>query len=365
MTMPAANRAAPKPRQVRAKKAPGGPQMYRAPRRARQTTKAQSAAAWFPSQQTIDLPATVSKRTINRRPDISGSPYSGDGRIRIRHREYITDVAGSVAFAVTGYSINPGLSTLFPWLSTIAQNYESYLFKNLCFEYNTLKGSSTNGKTLLAVDYDAADAVPVTKQEMMVHRGAVDGPVWDPDLKHVSDIQDLEKFGKQRYIRNGAISSTDIKTYDVGNCLVGTQGCADTTAVGELYVSYDIELMTPQPPQLALETITGAGSISTSSGFGSAATFTGPGFASAATSTLTFNTSGTFYVSMSNTGTAVVTPSITGTATTTAELAAVGTALTGLVTTYYVVAVAGQTVIFNFTSSGAITASLVQICKVK
>jgi len=179
-------------------------------------------------------------------PQVSGSPYSSDGRVRIRHREYIQDVSGSVGFSSQSLSINPGIPSVFPWLSVMAKQFESFLFRRLKFDYETQKSASTSGSVMLAVDFDAADSPPTSKQELMSFHNAVRSAVW-AECCYSSDEKDLQKFGVQRYIRSGSLGpNLDIKTYDVGNLILATQGEADTSVIGELYVEYDVELITPQ-----------------------------------------------------------------------------------------------------------------------
>lgn len=48
------------------------------------------------------------------------------GNFIVRHREFIGDIPASAVFESTGEFINPGLSTVFPWLSTVAQNFEEW-----------------------------------------------------------------------------------------------------------------------------------------------------------------------------------------------------------------------------------------------
>jgi len=191
----------------------------------------------------VSAPQAMGSRLTTSSPSIL-SAYTGDGRVRIRHREYIADVAGSVAFAATAYVVNPGIAVTFPWLSIIAANFESYKFNNLCFQFSTEKSASTNGSLMIAIDFDANDATPTTKTVMMSYHNAVRCPVWS-ETKYVTDKPDLLKL-PQHFIRAGVVSGTDLKTYDVGNLFVATSGCADTTALGELYVIYDVELITPQ-----------------------------------------------------------------------------------------------------------------------
>ncbi len=194
----------------------------------------------------VSAPVATTRLVRTGAPQMSTSGGGGDGRMRIRHREYLADVSGSVAFGATQYALNPGLVLSFPWLSTIAFQFESYLFRSLRFEFETQKSTSTSGTVILAVDYDASDPAPSNKTQVMSYNGAVRSAVW-AECEFVASVKDLHKFGQQRYLRYGNLSANqDIKTYDVGNLWVCTQGCADTTAIGELYVSYEVELMTPQ-----------------------------------------------------------------------------------------------------------------------
>lgn len=232
-------------------------------------------------------------------PSVSGSPYSGDGRTVFKHREYVADVNGSVAFAVNSYSVNPGLSSLFTWLAPIAAQFESYLFAKLSFEFESQKSASTNGSVFLAMDFDASDAAPANKQQLMAYHNAVRSAVW-AECSYRADLQDLKKFGPQRYVRSGAAAANqDIKTFDVGNLLVGTQGCADATAIGELYVTYEVTLITPQSDPNAVSNagaakIVGGGTVSKTAVFGTAAVITGGLPVTALTNTLTFNRVGQY-----------------------------------------------------------------------
>jgi hypothetical protein len=168
-----------------------------------------------------------------------------DGTIRVCHREYFDDVVGSDAFECTPYSINPGLSSIFPWLSGIANNYESYKFHKLQFEFETAASTQEGGRVLLAIDFDASDSTPLNKQALMSYKGAQSSAPWQ-DMRLTADQVDMKTLSQTKYVRNTVVSGTDIKTYDVGNLFVATQGCADDHELGEIYVSYDVELITPQ-----------------------------------------------------------------------------------------------------------------------
>ncbi len=189
----------------------------------------------------------TSSNTVSRQknPSMEKGP---DGSTRIRHRELISDVSGGTSYNVTGFSINPGLGSSFPWLSSVAERYESYVFNSLKFEYMHQVSEFTegNGKVLLAVDYDAADSAPTSKVQMSSYASEVSCAPYE-NVTMTCKKSDLTKFGVQRYIRQGTLSSNlDIKTYDVGKFFIATQGQTGTSLVGELYVDYDIMLYTPQ-----------------------------------------------------------------------------------------------------------------------
>ncbi len=196
------------------------------------------------SSQNSKRSAPVAKATVRRmnRPKFLNKP-SGD--LTVCHREYINEIAGSVAFAVNTLQINPGLAGVFPWLSQIAQRFESYRFKKLVFAFETESATSATGSVIGAIDYDASDSAPENKTQVMAYRNSVRSPPWS-DFSMNSQQEDLNKR-KTYYVRPGALSSNqDIKLYDVGNFYLCTQGQAGTTTVGELYVEYVIDLMTPQ-----------------------------------------------------------------------------------------------------------------------
>lgn len=178
------------------------------------------------------------------KPVVSSS-ISGDGSIRVRHREYLYDVLGATNFTVSVIPINPGLTT-FTWLSQLANLYESYVFNSLSFDYESVSGTGQSGSIMMAIDFDAADSAPVTKQEIMTMQGAVRTAPWQSCVYDAAS-QNLKKFGIQRYVRFGPLEQNlDIKTYDVGNLFVAVTG-APSSACGEVYVTYDVTLHTPQP----------------------------------------------------------------------------------------------------------------------
>lgn len=198
-----------------------------------------------PARQEAMHKAPVAQARIIRTPAPKIQRNSRNGDVVVSHRELVRDVSGSVNFSVNSLPINPGLNTTFPWLSQMAQLYESFKFESLRFEIETTASTSTTGSVMAVVDYDASDPAPIDKMQMATYRGFCRSAPWD-SFTQFSVGEDLHKRASY-YVRSGALSANqDIKLYDVGNFFLATQGQADDTSVCEVYVEYRVKLMTPQ-----------------------------------------------------------------------------------------------------------------------
>lgn len=124
---------------------------------------------------------------------------------------------------------------------------------------------------MMALDYDASDAPPGDKCKLMAYAGATRSAAWD-ESNFRARPADLAKFAKERYVRIPGLTIVDIKTYDVANLFIATQGMGDALEVGELYVNYTVELQTPQLGDIPLTSSTST----ISSGGTPDATFLGP-----------------------------------------------------------------------------------------
>jgi hypothetical protein len=88
--------------------------------------------------------------------------FSNDKRCTIvTHREMICDIQGSTNFSSQVFRINPAIATTFPWLSSIAGNYEQYVIQGLVFEFKSTSAyalSSSNaalGTVIMATQYNS------------------------------------------------------------------------------------------------------------------------------------------------------------------------------------------------------------------
>jgi hypothetical protein len=231
----------------------------------------------------------------------------GSGEVmRVTHREYVAEVDGSTAWATTSYPIQPALGNLFVWLSSIAANFEKYRFRRLRFCYETESPTSQAGSIVFAIDYDALDSAPASKQAALSYKSSVRSAPWaeftlECDLS--SDAQATKLWTRSGDVPSGA----DQRLYDVGNLFVGTQKSSGST--GELWVEYDVELHTPQAPNPPGAKITGATSLTASALFGSDAAYSSKsqiGWSITSSSVLTCNVAGTYLFDVYMAGSSLV-----------------------------------------------------------
>lgn len=309
----------------------------------------------------VTAPVAQGRIAVMSRPRITSAP---NGDIVIRHREYIREIAGSVAFSTYSNSINPGQPGTFPWLSTVARSYESYKFESLQFRFETEAPSTASGSIVLAVDYDGNDPAPTSKTQAMAYRSSVRCQPWS-SCDHTSLREDLNKRSSY-YVRSGSLAANqDVVLYDVGQLYVCRQGQADAAIVGELYADYTVKLMTPQIGNVGV----GESLYATFSGSANSAPFatkTGnlpasvvSGGTTSSVSTFTFSQPWEGYVSLNITGTGLTSPYVaaTGTAASVEYNEVANTASTNGMAVYGVVAQIGDTFILTI-SNTTISASV-------
>lgn len=169
--------------------------------------------------------------------------------VTISHRTFLGPVTNFLAYTPTVYSTNPGLASTFPWLSKIACRYDKYRFTRLRFEYRSVASTSTAGVAMMSFDYNALDGPPSSKLVQSQTIPNAENNVWvNNDLVVPTD-------GTWRFVRQGTIPNSDLKTYDLGNMVLSTM-YGSGTVTGELYVEYTVELEKPSEPEAAASRLT-------------------------------------------------------------------------------------------------------------
>lgn len=150
--------------------------------------------------------------------------------VLIQHREYIGDITSSATpgdLKISKYSINPGLSTTFPWLNILANSFEEYVFTGLVFYFV----SSTATDTTIA--------------QLQNSYGTIRGVSYK-DLACQVNTASLS-VNHLRTRMGAPPTASDLRMYDHGFlefATSGQQGAA--TNLGQLWVAYDVHLVKPR-----------------------------------------------------------------------------------------------------------------------
>jgi len=183
--------------------------------------------------------------------DANASFASTNSSVRVRHREFIQDVlTGPTAGAFNNLSlpVNPGLPGVFPYLASIAQNFEEYKFHGLVFEFvsttSPYNSNSAIGSVIMAMEYNPLTTPFNSKPQMENSDYAVSMRF---DKCAMYGVECSEFLQNMYFVRYSATSP--LSAYDVGSFQIATAPASTFSAssvIGELWVSYDIELMRPR-----------------------------------------------------------------------------------------------------------------------
>lgn len=189
-------------------------------------------------------------------PQVRNALYAEGGTI-VRHREYlgaITTSATAGNFKIQVYPLNPAQDATFPWLSTIAQNYEEYKPSGLAFEFRSTASdaiaSSTNlalGQVMMCTQYDPTDPNFLTDVELLNYSWAQSGKVSD-NVVHYVECDPKQSPLSHLYTRAGGTSnSSDLRFSDFGTFSIATAGLQGTSVqIGQLWVTYEFILYKPK-----------------------------------------------------------------------------------------------------------------------
>lgn len=203
----------------------------------------------FGDYEVNDLVAKGGPRLHATRPDVA---LVGAGEKLIISNTELVQMCTSSGSSFTGfqYANNPGLAN-FPWLSTIAQRFNKYRFKQLLYEFiSTSSDYSTTaalGTVAIATNYDPIDRKFQSIQEMESTKNAVSGK---PSISKLAGVECMSADDpyKWRFVRSAAQpSNTDVRLYDHSDTTIAWEGlsAASGQAIGRLKVMYTVEFMDP------------------------------------------------------------------------------------------------------------------------
>lgn len=190
---------------------------------------------------------------------ISGvGKVDGDSLV-VRRTEYIKDIVSSPVantFAVETFAVNPGQRSMFPFLSQIAVNYEEYRVRGMVVHFKSLSGDSVAsvqsglGYVAMATQYDALDATFVNKAAIENYSMSQSGK---PSIDQIHGIECHPQMNAltHLYVRSSSQpANTDLRLYDLGKFSIANSCPGTSVTLGELWISYDIELFKPKVPEV-------------------------------------------------------------------------------------------------------------------
>lgn len=180
----------------------------------------------------------------------------GDG-VCIAHSEMLGSImSGNVSSNVTlfraiGMRANPGISSVFPWLSSVAVNYEKYRFKRLTFSIVPLVSTQFSGRIGVGFDYDSSDLPPGNRQEFYSLSTHSETMPWQATSVSVKCDPNF-KF-------TGTHVAADNKLIDQGQVILMSDSVSNGTSIVaaiplyDLIVDYEVELIEPQQALFATQ----------------------------------------------------------------------------------------------------------------
>lgn len=177
---------------------------------------------------------------------------STENGMRVAHREFLTNVTGSVDFIIRDFfQINPGLSETFPWLSTVADCFELYRLHGLVFEYRPTSSAigGTNpalGAVVLATQYDVFEPPFASKQEAESYQFSTSIVPASQGI-HPVECANHQNIVEVLKVRSGAVpQGATPQLYDRGITSLCVAGMQSAYVTGELWISYDVEFLRPR-----------------------------------------------------------------------------------------------------------------------
>lgn len=213
-----------------------------------------------------------SNQIVNPTPQdqmqIQVNPSNASGDIIFDHTEFVgnvlapgrSDALGDATlpskFDVASFAVNPGNSALFPFLSTIASQFEMYEFAGLMVQYKPLSGESANdtnslGKVMLCTNYDPSAPAFTSAYSLENYDYSCSAK---PSAGQVHGIETLpsQRLTQQLYVQTkqsepgpAPQGTKDKLLTDLGLFQIATEGIpvgSSDAIVGELWVSYKIKL---------------------------------------------------------------------------------------------------------------------------
>lgn len=211
-------------------------------------------------EETKNMPFEVSANTVVHNSLIPSMPNIANdgGMVRVRHREYITDIViDGKGESFTVFNLQPGDSKTFPWLSNLANRFQQYKLLGGVFEYVTLCGNAVSaavpalGAINVVVQYDVTRQYLTDPREILNTYYSNSGVI-SADLMLSLECETTEQPCQVYMIRDpnpNLDQPNDSRWYDFGRMELSIRGAPPAPnmgyVAGQLWFTYDILLIKP------------------------------------------------------------------------------------------------------------------------
>nr|BBD74052.1 coat protein [Soybean yellow common mosaic virus] len=235
------------------------------PRKRRNRSRRRSAAMQpRPIQAGVSM-APIAQGTMVRLRE--PSMRTTGGITTLTHSELSTELSVTSTIVVASELVMP--YSVGTWLRGVASNWSKYAWLSVRYTYLPACPSDTAGTIHMGFQYDMADTVPVSVNQLSNLRGYVSGQVWSGSSglcfingtkcldtsSAISTTLDVSKLGKKWYPYKTSTDYTTAVGVDANiatplvpaRLVIAMLDGTSTTAVnaGRLYVTYTIQLVEP------------------------------------------------------------------------------------------------------------------------
>lgn len=187
---------------------------------------------------------------------------NSSGKFIVQHTEYLGDLASSAAFVNNGFFLNPGIQAgteggFTNWLPKLAANFEQWKPRGIVFFFKSTSSdavlstaaNSALGTISMATDYNVLNGLFGNKLQMENYEYSSSCKP-STNMQHFVECARKQTPVSELYIRTSAVpAGADQRLYDLGVFQLASSGQQVAGGVlGELWVSYEIELLKPRIP---------------------------------------------------------------------------------------------------------------------
>nr|UZN89761.1 coat protein [Yam spherical virus] len=209
----------------------------------------------------VAAPVAISRTIRGSKPKFIRSK----GSVTVSHREYVSQVQGNATgfFRLNHdgandlYRINPLNSAVTPWLVNIASNFDQYRFTRLQLHYVPFCATTQVGRFAMFFDKDSEDVGPFDRAELANFAHLCETNVWAEGTLNIP-VDNVKRF-------NNDTTVVDPKLIDLGRLGIVTYSTNTNDFIGDVFISYTVELFEAQPTADLMGEIVGSGATVISS----------------------------------------------------------------------------------------------------